>query len=69
MERKETSKGRKPVPAVERDGRRVRLDELPLVAFGLICGHLGREYGVLKGDQVWCGPCMATRRVTRILAR
>lgn len=50
------------------DGRTVALAALPLVAYALACGHLGRDYAVKKRDLVFCSECGATKRVARVLA-
>jgi hypothetical protein len=50
------------------DGKPVSLDSLPLVAYGLNCGHLGRDYAVQKGDVLFCEECGTTKRVSRIIA-
>lgn len=51
------------------DGKMVSLDSLPLVAFKLSCGHLGKEYAVHRGDLLFCAKCARNRKVTRILAQ
>ena len=50
------------------DGQTVSLSSLPLVAFALSCGHLGREYGVAKRDVVFCDSCGAQRTIARVIA-
>ena len=50
------------------DGRKVSLHDLPLVAFYLSCGHIQREYGVAKGDLIFCKLCSADKRVTKVIA-
>lgn len=50
------------------DGTRISLKDLPLVAYAMTCGHLGRDYGVSKGDQLFCDSCKTTKRVKKILA-
>lgn len=58
-----------PVPRLRTpDGTTVRLDSLPLVAYSLNCSHLGRDYGILKGDLVFCNDCGTTKKVANILA-
>jgi hypothetical protein len=36
------------------DGKQVRLTDLPLVAYWLRCGCVGRAYGVQGGDLLFC---------------
>jgi hypothetical protein len=55
-------------PSIVADGRRVRLADLPLVAYTLACSHLGRDYAIAKGDQVFCTDCGTHRRVATIIA-
>ena len=50
------------------DGRPVRLEDLPLVAFALDCGHLGRDYAISRRDLIFCKDCGRQRRVGRIIA-
>lgn len=50
------------------DGRKVRLSDLPLTAYTLACGHVGRDYGIIKGDLLFCGTCQTPKRVARIIA-
>jgi hypothetical protein len=50
------------------DGQRLRLEDLPLVAYALDCGHLGRDYAVKQRDLVFCRDCSRQRRVVRIIA-
>lgn len=57
------------VSAVADDGQRVSLTDLPLVAYRLSCGHVGKDYAVLKRDLIFCPDCATTKRVTAILAR
>jgi len=56
------------IAAVGPEGRKVSLADLPLVAFRLSCGHLGRDYAVQKRDLIFCGDCGTSKRVTKILA-
>ena len=44
------------------------LADLPLVAFELTCGHVGREYGVRKSDLLFCEKCKVSKTVKRIIA-
>lgn len=53
---------------VTRGGRRYSLKDLPLVAFTRQCGHMGREYGILMGDLVFCDTCREAKRVVRVSA-
>jgi hypothetical protein len=50
------------------DGRKVSLHDLPLVAYTLTCGHIGRDYAIAKGDQVFCTACADTKRVARVIS-
>lgn len=50
------------------DGRKVSINDLPLTAYALACGHVGRDYGVLKGDLIFCGTCQTPKRVSRVIA-
>jgi hypothetical protein len=50
------------------DGLRHRLRDLPLVAFRMSCGHLGRDYAIRKGDIMFCQDCGADKRITKVLA-
>jgi hypothetical protein len=50
------------------DGRPVRLEDLPLVAYALDCGHVGRDYAVNKRDLLFCRECRRQRRVARIIS-
>jgi hypothetical protein len=59
---------RKPRRITGPDGRVVRLEDLPLVAYALNCGHLGRDYAVGRGDLLFCRDCGRQRRVSRIIA-
>ena len=64
------SKGSRPRVYVDGpDGKRVPLSSLPLVAYALNCGHLGRDYAVKRRDLVFCDDCQDSRRVSRILAQ
>lgn len=47
------------------NGERIRLADLPLVAYWLRCGCTGRQYAVAKGDLLFCDTHGATQRVTR----
>lgn len=49
-------------------GERVRLSDLPLVAYGLYCGHVGRDHGIARNDLVFCPACGDTKRVARIIS-
>jgi hypothetical protein len=49
-------------------GKRVRLSDLPLVAYSLYCGHVGREHGVARNDLMFCPTCKDTKRVARIIS-
>lgn len=49
------------------DGNKVYLDQLPLVAFRLACGHVSRDYGVQKSDLYFCETCKDSARVTEVL--
>lgn len=61
------SKRRLPAPNVrDGSGRRVRINDLPFVAYGLVCGHYGRAYGIRYHDLVWCDSCGETRRVVSV---
>lgn len=51
------------------DGVAMSLADLPLVAYGMSCNHLGRDYGVKRGDYVYCPACGTSRRVAKILAQ
>lgn len=51
------------------DGARVSLSSMPLVAFALNCGHLGRDYAIERRDVVFCEECQVNRRVSKILAQ
>lgn len=50
------------------DGRPVRLEDLPLVAYALDCGHVGRDYAVNRRDLLFCRECGRQRRVARIIS-
>jgi hypothetical protein len=50
------------------DGREVRLSDLPLVAYALGCGCVGRDYAVQKGDILFCAEHAENKKVTTILA-
>lgn len=56
------------VHARDEEGRKVDLASLPLVAYRLRCGHMGREYAVRQRDIVFCRECGTNRTVSRILA-
>ena len=51
--------------ARDSDGRRIKLTDLPLVAYTLVCAHHGRAYGVRRNDLVWCEHCRDSKRVVR----
>lgn len=57
------------VTTLSRTGRSVSLADLPLVAYSLSCGHLGRDYAIQKRDLVFCADCQGTRRVSKVLAQ
>lgn len=58
-----------PVPTIlDADGNPVSIRDLPLVAFRLTCGHLGRDYGVQARDIVFCDECGTNKRVKKVLA-
>lgn len=50
------------------DGKPVRLDEIKLVAYLLSCSHSGRDYGIKKGDLLFCDKCKEIIKVSKILA-
>jgi hypothetical protein len=50
------------------NGKLISMSELPLVAYALKCGHMGREYGIVKNDLLFCDTCGQTMRVKQILA-
>lgn len=50
-------------------GRKMTLADLPLVAYALNCGHVGRDYGIQKKDNLFCAKCGSNSRVTKILAQ
>jgi len=51
------------------DGRKVNGASLPLVAYALNCGHLGRNYAVKRRDFLFCEECGTTKQVAKILAQ
>jgi hypothetical protein len=53
---------------LDADGNPVSIRDLPLVAFRLTCGHLGRDYGIQSRDLVFCDDCRTTKRVRKVLA-
>jgi hypothetical protein len=57
------------VTARDASGAKVSLATLPLVAYALKCGQLGRDYALVKGDLVFCQACQRSCRVARILAQ
>ena len=58
-----------PVPSIlDADGNPVSIRDLPLVAFRLTCGHLGKDYGIVARDLVFCDDCGTNKRVKKILA-
>ena len=56
------------VKAVAPDGKRVNLASLPLVAYSMRCGHVGRDYAVQKRDIVFCQDCGSNQVISRIIA-
>jgi len=54
---------------IARKGRKPRVSDLPLVAYSLSCGHLGRQYGIQKKDRVFCKDCGSDKYVARIIAQ
>jgi hypothetical protein len=62
-------KRNKPVATRDAEGKRVKLTDLPLVAYSLFCGHTGRDYAINKGDLLFCTPCAGNKRVAKILAK
>lgn len=50
------------------NGTKVYLDELPLVAFRLTCGHVGKDYAVQQGDVYFCEVCKDNVRVAAIVS-
>ena len=57
------------VQATGPDGQVVTLGSLPLVAYALKCGHVGRDYAVQERDLIFCGDCGQTSAVNRIISR
>lgn len=51
------------------DGRTVNLASLPLVAYALNCGHLGRDYAIKRWDIVFCPDCGHDAKVATIIAK
>ncbi len=57
---------------VSSDGRkatRAQLASIPLVAYQLNCGHLGRNYAVQKREVMFCAECGSNKQVKKILAQ
>lgn len=54
--------------SVRSNGRKISLTDLPLVAYALGCGHVGRDHGIALGDQLFCLDCSDHRSVAAILA-
>lgn len=50
------------------DGKKVSLASLPLVAFQLNCGHVGKDFAIQTRDIVFCDDCGQDRRVKKIIA-
>lgn len=60
---------RKPkAPSLMVNGRRVTLADLPLVAYSLSCGHVGRDRAIRAGDILFCDTCRDTKRVSAVIA-
>ena len=58
-----------PTPTIlDAEGNPVSIRDLPLVAFRLTCGHLGRDYGIQARDIVFCDDCGTNKRVKKVLA-
>jgi hypothetical protein len=57
------------VASVEVNGRRITLADLPLVAYSLECGHVGRDRAIQAGDRLFCETCGDTRRVARLISQ
>lgn len=49
--------------------RKMAVADLPLVAYSLNCGHVGRDYGIQKKDNLFCAKCGSDSRVSKILAQ
>lgn len=47
----------------------VKIYDMDLVAYLLNCSHLGREFGVKKGDVIFCKDCNQISRVSKVLAK
>jgi hypothetical protein len=47
----------------------VKIYDMDLVAYLLNCSHLGREFGVKKGDVIFCKECNQISRVSKVLAK
>jgi hypothetical protein len=56
------------ISALTAEGRRVSLADLPVVAYRLSCGHVGKDYAIQKQDLLFCADCGATSRVSAILS-
>lgn len=54
--------------AINLDGRKVSLASLPLVAFKLSCGHVGKDYAINKSDVIFCETCATNMRVNKIIS-
>lgn len=50
------------------DGRRIRLEDLPLIAYRLNCGHVGKGYGIARRDVIFCDSCGADKSVKDIIS-
>lgn len=50
------------------DGKLVSLGDIKLVAYLLSCSHHGRDYGINKGDLIFCAKCGEIMKVSKILA-
>jgi hypothetical protein len=55
-------------PSVRVGGRKVYLSDLPLIAYSLECGHVGRDRAIQAGDRVFCDGCRDTKRVAQIIS-
>lgn len=63
------TKDKAPLPTIlDADGNPISLRDLPLVAYRLTCGHLGRDYAIQPRDVVFCDECKTNKRVKKILA-
>ena len=58
------------VPYVlDADGKKVSLDSLPLAAYRLTCGHLGKQSGVQVRDVILCPQCGTNKTIKTIIAQ